>query len=573
MRNLTFLFILGAMLFTQNLHAQFTLTLRLHDMDPYIGHRFEVRVTEQPSGKEVGRKVIDSLQSDSDSLLLYVFLQGRNYRVDFYADVNGNESYNDPPTDHAWRRTVNNTTANVTLDFTPDANYTDIGFPDAFPYSQYRADWGGKWMNQTFGSTDSITAFLDLRCDSIFGAFETKGVFGNPAPVTFNYAGAVPSDTAASDTIRYTVPSPWTGDIIVVNGDIIGNIAQAGVGLVFQGTLGEKQILCLYTVIFNGNPFANGYFYVRELDILSSAPPFVVAYVKVDATCAGLCNGLIGLIPSGGTPPYEFMWSNGLTTENYPNACAGPGDVTVSDAAGCSAEISFTISEPSPMNIEFFLTPPSCNGVCDGSINVIVTSGIPPYAYNWYPAPPSGCAGEYIILVTDANGCNAVDTTVLTEPAPFFISNLIVVNPTSGQNDGSISVIATGGIPPLSYSINGAPYQTSNIFEGLPPGIFEVCVKDASGCEDCQEVTLEEMVAVHDLENAFNIYPNPVSHELHIESDIPIAISIMDLHGKLMQVEGFKQDHELFLTDYPEGMYIVKISDGTRSCYKKIIRN
>ena len=573
MRNLIFLFILGATLLTQNLHAQYTLTLRLHDMDPYIGHRFEVRVTEQPSGKEVGRKAIDTLQSDTATLLLYVFLEARNYRVDFYADVNGNASYNAPPTDHAWRRTVSNTTANVVIDFTPDVNYTDIGFPDAFPYSQYRADWGGKWMNQTFGSTDSITAYLDLRCDSIFGAFETKGVFGNPDPVTFNYAGAVPSDTASSDTIRYTVPAPWTGDIIVVNGDIIGNISQAGVGLVFQGTLGEKQILCLYTVIFNGNPFANGYFYVRELDIISSAPPFELSYIQIDATCAGVCNGYIDLMPTGGTPPYEFIWFNGLSSEDYPNACAGPGDVTVLDAGGCSAEISFTIYEPNPMNIELIPIQPSCHGLCDGVVNITVTGGAPPFVYTWITTPPSGCAGEYILQVTDSNGCTSTATTVLTEPAPFFISNLIVENPTSGQDDGSITVIASGGIPPLSYSINGSPYQASNFFTGLPPGTHEVCVKDASGCIVCQEVTLEEMVAVQDLDYAFILYPNPVRNTLHIESDIPIAVSIMDLHGKLMKVESFKTDHELLITDYPVGMYIVKVSDGYRSSYKKIIRN
>jgi hypothetical protein len=53
--------------------------------------------------------------------------------VDFYADHNGNDSYDPPPTDHAWREGFTNSTGDYVLEFAHNTNFTDIGFPTAIP--------------------------------------------------------------------------------------------------------------------------------------------------------------------------------------------------------------------------------------------------------------------------------------------------------------------------------------------------------------------------------------------------------------------------------------------------------
>ena len=73
-----------------------------------------------------------------------------------------------------------NAAQNTEINFVPDDNFTDTGWPDAFPYSRYEATWGGKWMNLTFGSTDSIEAGTTLTCDSISIFLTTAGIFGIP---------------------------------------------------------------------------------------------------------------------------------------------------------------------------------------------------------------------------------------------------------------------------------------------------------------------------------------------------------------------------------------------------------
>ena len=73
--------------------------------------------------------------------------------------------------------------------------------------------------------------------------------------------------------------------------------------------------------------------------------------------------------------------------------------------------------------------------------------------------------------------------TVLTCNDPNEIQANFEVEPIScfGENDGSISIAATGGIPPYQYSINGNNYQNDAIFSDLNPGTYTIHISDANG--------------------------------------------------------------------------------------------
>ena len=108
----------------------FDLTVDFVGMTPHLGNKFELRVVDMATGYEVGETTIRSIPSANFQVMLPMALQaGRSYNVDFYADLNKNGMYDDPPADHAWRMTTESVADDVMLTFTHNVSFTDIMYP------------------------------------------------------------------------------------------------------------------------------------------------------------------------------------------------------------------------------------------------------------------------------------------------------------------------------------------------------------------------------------------------------------------------------------------------------------
>ena len=138
-------------------------------------------------------------------------------------------------------------------------------------------------------------------------------------------------------------------------------------------------------------------------------------------------TGSIIPIVVGGVEPYLFEWDNGATTQILENLFPGNYDVTVTDAAGCSAIRAYTILddgvEPSEIDFFFLLTNISCADAMDGAIEIIsVQGGVPPYSYAWSDGSNSPVVtglngGEYSATITDSEGTTATKSVIIEEPA------------------------------------------------------------------------------------------------------------------------------------------------------------
>ncbi|MCB9057720.1 MAG: T9SS type A sorting domain-containing protein [Calditrichae bacterium] len=109
----------------------YNVTLNLLSMNPHIGQMFEMRLINISSGTEIGRKSVESIPAANFSISIPGAVPGANYNVDFYADHNGNGSYDAPPADHAWRETFTAATGDESIDFTHNTNFVDIGITTA----------------------------------------------------------------------------------------------------------------------------------------------------------------------------------------------------------------------------------------------------------------------------------------------------------------------------------------------------------------------------------------------------------------------------------------------------------
>lgn len=118
-----------------SLEWKYLLAFNATGMTPHVGQDFYWRVVDKITGMEVARHVIQGIPSADFSFEKAALTVGHKYRVDFYADLNGNGTYDEPGTDHAWRVETDAVTGDTEINFAHNTNFEDIGFPDLLTLS------------------------------------------------------------------------------------------------------------------------------------------------------------------------------------------------------------------------------------------------------------------------------------------------------------------------------------------------------------------------------------------------------------------------------------------------------
>ncbi|HRO41685.1 MAG TPA: gliding motility-associated C-terminal domain-containing protein [Flavipsychrobacter sp.] len=211
-----------------------------------------------------------------------------------------------------------------------------------------------------------------------------------------------------------------------------------------------------------------------------------------DVNCFGGNTGSATVSVAGGTSPYTYLWNTSppQTASAVNNLISTIYGLTVTDYNGCIKSTSVNIAQPTILNVTINnATNVSCNGGNNGSASAIVTAGTAPYTYTWNTLPAQNtqiannlAAGIYILTVTDAKGCIATDTVIITQPQALTanISSTPVL--CFGTNTGSASVTASGGMSPYSYSWNTTPIQTTAVAGNLTAGNYSITITDNLGC-------------------------------------------------------------------------------------------
>ncbi|HFC00670.1 MAG TPA: T9SS type A sorting domain-containing protein [Phaeodactylibacter sp.] len=240
---------------------------------------------------------------------------------------------------------------------------------------------------------------------------------------------------------------------------------------------------------------ANGCSLLSQVTVDSPAPINLNVQGVSSTSCHGGSDGAIFANAFGGTPEYTYVWSNGDTGSFVDSLSAGTYTATITDAVGCTGIGTVNVLEPEPLQT-FLFGSSVCNGIDDGTAEVVASGGTLPYTYLWSTGATTDtltnlAPDTYYVTVTDINQCSTSDSLLVN------LSNVILdASITSSSvtcplgNDGMASVAPTGGVAPYTYHWNNG--ATDSVANNLTAGIYTVVIQDLFNCYIVRTIEITE---------------------------------------------------------------------------------
>lgn len=228
--------------------------------------------------------------------------------------------------------------------------------------------------------------------------------------------------------------------------------------------------------------------------ITQPLPLSLTATVK-NVSCFNGNNGSILTNVSGGTSPYKYLWSNADTFCSPSGFPAGQHILKITDSKGCILYDTSLITQPPSLIINGTIRN-ACKNGNNGAIDITVGGGIKPYTYRWSNSANTQDLqnipkGQYLVTITDLNGCKLIDTFVIQESTVPLSSSII---PTYvrcyGESNGAASALIIGGTP--QYSFKWSSGDTTCKVSDLPAGTYKLMITDAWGCKDSVVTTINQ---------------------------------------------------------------------------------
>lgn len=239
---------------------------------------------------------------------------------------------------------------------------------------------------------------------------------------------------------------------------------------------------------------------------------------------ASICLGSTTTLNGSGGGTYSWSPGTGLSSTTIANPVASPTTtttytVTVSNA-GCTntSQVTITVNPVPTANAT------GSTAICSGaSTSISATGGS---FYSWSPTTGLGSptsatttaapttTTHYIVTVSNSFGCFDTASVWIVVSNAMSVSGSTVSPANCGNNDGALNVgTVTGGISPLTYSIDGGAGQSSPTFNGLSAGIHNVTITDANGCSTNQSFTINQ---VNNVNAAFTATPSSGTSPLNV---------------------------------------------------------
>ena len=331
---------------------------------------------------------------------------------------------------------------------------------------------------------------------------------------------------------------------------------------------------------------AAGCTHVNSQILPSFIPDWVIRVVgDTPVSCHGGSDGSVLVNVDGATPPYTFKWSNGSTTRDLLNISAGSYVLTATDAAGCTALLVVVVEEPTPIDVVPVVQNVSCPGRSDGSVNLNVKGGTPPYMYLLQGAPiippiPNLPPAVYTFIVVDANGCSKTVTAVVSEPVPIVaaIEGSLTACWDSAEWLYVLDTTAAKGPFFWTVSPNGTLISGQGthriLVDWISGGQGTIRVTYTWGANACPGESSLSVTVIQCTSNASDkhlpgvqVMPNPFQHYVRVRFDRPIEagtlVRMANAEGRLVLEQPLADAETLLhLNHLPAGMYMLQVLQG-----------
>jgi hypothetical protein len=323
-------------------------------------------------------------------------------------------------------------------------------------YSPYTYIW----------SNDSLSQSINNLCDGEYCVTISSGLNVNPMPWSFN-------ETTGNSSEVHVISAELSG--IIINGIVADSSDYLGV---FYGDIFGNYHCGGYKALNSGGafnlypddpntPMKDGFYDGDQL--------FFKLWRSVDGSIVDLTItsnfgwGCLWTFCAGSN------WSLGFQGFYSPPAWS-PAMIV----------LNFTVTEPDTFSVISNIGAVDPMNGSDGSIELNVTGGTSPYAFEWSSVGSTGSIygltpGWYTVTITDQNSCSTVDSfyvDYLYAPIPLVLASNEVDVLCFGDCNGSIDLQVSGGALPYTYSWSNG-FTTENIF-GICAGEYLVTVISAN---------------------------------------------------------------------------------------------
>ncbi len=341
------------------------------------------------------------------------------------------------------------------------------------------------------------------------GSYQTSGVFTGLAAGTYNIT--VKDATGCTGGATVTVNNAGGPGISTAIKDATCNNDNGSIAVTVTGGTAPLKYSIDGTIFQGTNTFNNlppGNYTVTVLDAAgcyakSGVTVGKIPLPKVSAfTIPASCNnkdGSIIVAASGGTVPYTFSLDGIVfqSSNSFNGLGAGFYTITVRDSNNCVNTTAIAVSNATGPQLTVTTIASTC-GKANGVITATGSGGTAPLQYSIDGTTFQAAnvfnnltPGMYTVVARDASNCmNTVSVLVgyISGPQQPVVK---VVNASCGNSNGVITVAATGGVPPLQFSIDGTTFQAGNVFPGLAANNYTLTVKDANGCTNTTGASVE----------------------------------------------------------------------------------